>query len=82
MLQNLLIPERLMGHVIGKGHENLNAIQTKTGVALKVIDSKLHINSTASEREEKLAVREIRELVVCISCHFKNITNVNIDSCD
>ena len=76
MLQNLIIPERLMGHVIGQGHKNLNTIQTKTGVALKVIDNKLHINAEATEREEKLAVREIRELVVCSSCHFKTAINV------
>ena len=55
-----------MGHVIGQGRKNLNTIQTKTGVALKVIDNKLHINAEATEREEKLAVREIRELVVCM----------------
>ena len=63
MLQNLLIPEHLIGHVIGKGRVNFNSIETKTGVGLKVIHNKIHIKG-ASEKEEKLAIREIKALAV------------------
>lgn len=61
MLRNLMVPEHLMGHVIGKGRENLNTIETKAGVSLKVIDNKLHIKG-ATEKQQKLAVREIKAL--------------------
>ena len=54
-----------MGVVIGKGRENLNTIETKTGVTLKVHDGKLYIKAE-SEKSEKLAVREIKALVVGI----------------
>ena len=63
MLRNLMVPEHLMGHVIGKGRENLNTIETKAGVSLKVIDNKLHIKG-ATEKQQKLAVREIKALAV------------------
>ncbi|KAK2558337.1 hypothetical protein P5673_019474 [Acropora cervicornis] len=59
--KKLLIPEALLGHVIGKGHQNLNTIETKNGVTLKVCNSKLYIKAE-SEESEKLAVREIKSL--------------------
>ena len=55
----------MMGHVIGKGRQNLNTIETKTEVTLKVCDGKLYIKAE-SEKSEKLAVREIRALGVSI----------------
>ena len=54
-----------MGHVIGKGRENLNTIETKTGVNFKVRDGKLYIKAE-SKKSEKLAVREIKALAVGI----------------
>lgn len=60
-LQNLLIPERLISRVIGKGRENLNMIQTKTEVTLRVINNEFYIKAP-TEEAEKLAVREIREI--------------------
>ena len=51
--------------MIGKGRHNLNTIETKTGVTLKVYDDKLYIKAE-SEKSEKLAVREIRALAVSI----------------
>jgi len=63
MVRNLMIPEHVMGNVIGKGRENLNTIETKAGVSLKVIDNKLHIKG-ATEKQHKLAVREIKALAV------------------
>ena len=59
----MLIPEALLGNVIGKGHQNLNTIETKNGVTLKVCNSKLYIKAE-SEESEKLAVREIKSLAV------------------
>ena len=53
----------MMGHVIGKGGQNLKTIETKTGVTLKVYGSKLYIKAK-SEKSEKLAVREIKVLAV------------------
>ena len=55
----------MMGHVIGKGGQNLKTIETKTGVTLKVYDDKLYIKAK-SEKSEKLAVREIKVLAVSI----------------
>ena len=63
MLKNVLIPGHLMGQVIGKGRENLNTIETKTRVALKVIDNKICIKGT-NEKQKKLAVRELQALAV------------------
>ena len=54
-----------MGHVIGKSRQNLNTIETKTGVTLKVRDSKLYIKAE-SEESEKLAIRKIKQLAVSI----------------
>ena len=65
MVQNLLLPVGMIGHVIGKGRQNLNTIETKIGVTLKFRDNQLHIKAE-SERSEKLAVREIKALVVSI----------------
>ena len=65
LVQNLLIPERLMGYVIGKGRENINRIATKTGVFLNVRGNEFYIKAK-TERDEKLAVREIKALAVCI----------------
>ena len=53
----------MMGHVIGKGGQNLKTIETKTEVTLKVYGSKLYIKAK-SEKSEKLAVREIKVLAV------------------
>ena len=52
-----------MGSVIGKDRENLNTIETKTGVTLKVHKSKLYIKAE-SEKSKKQAVREIKVLAV------------------
>ena len=51
-----------MGLVIGKGREKLSNIETKTGVALKVIDNNLHVKGS-TEREKKV-IREIMAIVV------------------
>ena len=56
-----------MGHVIGKGRENINRIATDTGVSLKVRDNKFYIKAE-TEKDEKLAVREIKALAVCVLC--------------
>ena len=71
-----------MGHVIGKGGQNLNTIETKTGVTLKVYDDKLYIKAK-SEKSEKLAVREIKVLAVSIlglknSAKLRNIVTVTL----
>ena len=60
MVQNL--PAGMMGHVIGKGGQNLKTIETKTGVTLKVYDDKLYIKAK-SEKSEKLAVRDRKSVV-------------------
>lgn len=59
------IPEALLGIVIGKDRQNLNTIETKTGVNLKVWDRELYIKAE-SEKSEKQAVREIKALAVSI----------------
>jgi len=59
LVQNLLLPVGMVRHVIGKGHQNLNTIETKTGVTLKVYGDKFYIKAK-SEKSEKLAVREIK----------------------
>lgn len=64
LVQDLFLPETLMGHVIGKGRENINRIATNTGVSLKVRDNKFYIKAE-TEKDEKLAVREIKALA-CI----------------
>ena len=51
-----------MGHVIGKGRENLSNIETKTGVALKIIANNLYIEG--STEQEKKVIREIKAIVV------------------
>ena len=51
-----------MGQVIGKGREKLSNIETKTGVALKVIENNLYIKGS-TEQEKKVA-REIKAIVV------------------
>lgn len=65
MLQNLMVPQHLIGQVLGKGGEKLRAIETKIGVSIKIIDNNFHIKG-ASKKEEKLARREINESVVRI----------------
>jgi len=59
---DMVIPERFMGQVIGKGREKLSNIETNTGVALKVIDNNLYIKGSAEK--EKKAIREIKAIVV------------------
>ncbi|XP_020632537.1 uncharacterized protein LOC110069365 [Orbicella faveolata] len=58
---DMVIPERFMGQVIGKGREKLSNIETNTGVALKVIDNNLYIKGSAEK--EKKAIREIKAIV-------------------
>lgn len=65
MLQNLMVPQHLIGQVLGKGGEKLRAIETKIGVSIKIIHNNFHIKG-ADKKEEKLARREIQESVVCI----------------
>ena len=55
-----------MGQVLGKGRENLRNIETNTGAALKVINDSFYIKN-ATERQEKLAEREIKTLAVRVS---------------
>ena len=59
---DVVIPENLMGQVIGKGREKLSNIETKTGVALKVIDNNLYIRGSAEK--EKKVIRIIKGIVV------------------
>ena len=56
------IPQRFMGQVIGKGREKLSNIETKSGVALKVIENNLYIKG--STEQEKNVIREIKAIVV------------------
>ena len=56
------IPQRFMGQVIGKGREKLSNIETKSGVALKVIENNLYIKG--STEQEKKVIREIKAIVV------------------
>ena len=56
----MVIPERFMGLVIGKGREKLTNIETKIGVALKVIESDLYIKGSAEQ--EKKVIREIKAI--------------------
>lgn len=65
MLQNLMVPQHLIGQVLGKGGEKLRAIETKIGVSIKIIGNNFHIKG-ADKKEEKLARREIQESVVRI----------------
>ena len=58
----MVIPERFMGLVIGKGREKLTNIETKTGVALKVNESDLYIKG--STEQEKKVIREIKAITV------------------
>ena len=58
----MVIPERFMGLVIGKGREKLTNIETKIGVALKVIESDLYIKGSAEQ--EKKVIREIKAITV------------------
>ncbi|CAH3144164.1 unnamed protein product [Porites lobata] len=62
MLQNLMVPQHLIGQVLGKGGEKLRAIETKIGVSIKIIGNNFHIKG-ADKKEEKLARREIQESV-------------------
>ena len=55
-----------MGHVLGKGQENLRNIETKTGTALKVISNSFYIKN-ANERQERLVEREIKAFAVRVS---------------
>ena len=69
-----------MGHVIGKGRQNLDTIETKTGVTLKVYGGKFYIKAK-SEKSEKLAVREIKASAVSIlglknSAKIRNIVTL------
>ena len=59
---DMVIPERFMGLVIGKGSEKLSNIETKTGVALKVSDNNLYIKG--STEQKKKVTREIKAIVV------------------
>ena len=82
MVQNILLPVGMMGHVIGKGRQNLNTIETKTEVTLKVWDGKLYIKAE-NKKSEKLAVREIKVLAVSIlglknSAKLRNIVTVTL----
>ena len=58
----MVIPESFMRHVIGKGREKLSNIETKTGVALKVIANNMCIKGSAEK--EKKVIREIKAIVV------------------
>ena len=58
----MVIPERFMGQVIGKGRERLSNIETKTGVALKVIENNLYIKGSTEQGKE--VIREIKAIVV------------------
>ena len=48
----MVIPERFMGLVIGKGREKLTNIETKTGVALKVIESDFYKRKESHKRNK------------------------------
>ena len=55
-----------MGYVIGKGRENLDKIEQKTGATLKVWEwNGLCIKG--SPESQKRAIREIKEQVVSLS---------------
>ena len=58
----MVIPQLFIGLVIGKGRERLSNIETKTGVALKVVDNSLYIKGSAEQ--EKRVIREIKAIVV------------------
>ncbi|XP_015754358.1 PREDICTED: uncharacterized protein LOC107334005 isoform X2 [Acropora digitifera] len=82
LVQNILLPVGMMGHVIGKGRQNLNTIETKTEVTLKVWDGKLYIKAE-NKKSEKLAVREIKvlartQLAVPIT-KFVHVDNVQLE---
>ena len=51
-----------MGLVIGTGRETLSNIETKTGVALKVIENNLYIKGSTEQGKE--VIREIKAIVV------------------
>ena len=55
-----------MGVVIGKGHETLNNISTKTGVTLKAFRGSPGLYFKGSREGEKKAIREIKEIVVSV----------------
>lgn len=55
------IPEHFIGFVIGKGREKLNDIESRTGVALKVIDN--HLYFKGSTEQGKKAIREVKATV-------------------
>ena len=65
-MRNLKVPQHLMSQVLGKGRENLRNIEINTGAALRVINDSFYIQ-TATERQEKLAEREIKTLAVRVS---------------
>ena len=82
IFKQLLIPEGLMGTVIGKGHQNFNTIETMTGVTLKLHGTKLYMKAE-SKKSEKLAVREIKKLAVGIfdlknSAKLRNIVTEKV----
>ena len=56
-----------MGVVIGKGHEKLNNISTKTGVTLKAFRSSPGLYFKGSREGEKKAIREIKAIVVSVN---------------
>ena len=58
----MVIPERFIGLVIGKGRDKLSNIEAKTGVALKVIENNLYIKG--STEQEKKVIREIKAITV------------------
>ena len=51
-----------MGLVIGTGRETLSNIETKTGVARKVIENNLYIKGSTEQGKE--VIREIKAIVV------------------
>ena len=56
-----------MGVVIGKGHEKLNNISTKTGVTLKAFRGSPGLYFKGSREGEKKAIREIKAIVVSVN---------------
>ena len=62
-MRNIIVPQDIIGHVLGKGRENLKNIESKTGTALKVINNSFYIKN-ATESQKKLAEREIKAFAV------------------
>ena len=60
------IPKEYMGHVIGKRRENLDKIEQKTGVTLKVWERN-GLCIKGPPESQKRAIREIKEQVVSLA---------------